>query len=422
MSWLPTISAALKAAESAKNNIEAAAFIAKQKATELSQSVEHVCSSCQKTSIHLQATIELGLTKYEHCRICRQLFCMDCLKMTTIPIPHDMWSLENTQKQPSSGKGLACEVCRDTILKRAINEFVSFAADDFNENVTVFLDESIVDKREYPCPGFTKDTNSRLALRAAKLADIIIDFTPLGKVATTAIRFALYGSQILSYVVPEDIYVILVPLMEGLQAFEVKGPSGVLKLYYLGCFHERERKMNPELEFAHRKPGDEGIVDSPCGEDLLDLCGRYAGVAQWMYNCQLPSPNTGNDWSCWYLSRLIRIDSWVLLASLNETTKLPNGKNCPSFCLAARYTPNREVVLNIRGSKSAGCWAINAKYQSSDFTYSRHGGPVVAGKVHKGMLDAATSILDQYEIFRHLYNLAKVGFKIRVVGHSMGGG
>lgn len=410
-------------AESARKGVEQAAQLAQQKVVELATTEEHVCTNCDKRKMVLNAAKHVGLVKYDHCRICHNLFCNDCLTMTTIAIYKDMWHPANTAKQPSSGKGIACAICTSTLVKRAIDDFVSLMTSEFNDNVDTFIN-NYENRREWKRPEVQADTNTRKAYRAAKLADLVIDYTPLGPLTTVAIRYAFYGTHLLSYIVPEDVYVILTPLMEGLQAFGVRGPTGILKLYYLGCYHERERKMNPALEYANRRAEDQGIISETCSTELLDHIGAYAGIAQWMYNCQLPAPHSANDWSSWYLSKLIGQvgDGWTLLACINETSKLPDGKHCPSFCLAARNAPSREAVLVIRGSKSAGCWAINAKYQCSNFIYARNGKSNVTGKVHTGMLEASVSILQTYQMERHLYLLAKSGYSIKIVGHSMGAG
>ena len=407
--------------EKAMKAAESAAAFAKgigDRAQELASTEFKVCNHCLKTTKYSRAAVEMGLMQYDLCRVCATLNCTECLQVSGLPIPPDMWN--HSQKQPSNGRAMACPVCRDMITKRAINEFVTCFIDDFDENVRVFLEDGDGSK-DWVKPGACEDTHSRRAFRAAKFANIVIDFVPIGTLTVKAIRFALYGSQIMQMIVPEDISVILSPVMEGIQAFGVKGPEGILRLYYLGCHHELMRRLHPETAYSNRELGDVGVMSPNCSWELLDLVGAYAGPAMWMYNCQLPSPKNTNDWTCWFLSRIVAVDNWTLLAAISETTKLPDGKYSPAFCLVARRSPTKEAMLVIRGSTTSGCWAINAKYTCIDFTYqSIKRGPVET-KVHMGMYDATTSILQSYDMWRHLVVLAKEGFIIRLVGHSMGG-
>lgn len=419
MDWGKLAASARLGVETAARHAETARALAASKLSELSTTHEHLCARCGKSESMIAAAAHIGLLKFDHCRMCSGEFCNPCLKMSSIAVYKEWWDASGP-KQPASGKGLICEECGNKLLKRAIDEFVALMTAEFDETVKAFLaDEG---KKEWRRPEVAADSNSRKAYRAAQLVDMVIDYTPLGPITGGVMRFAFYGSQMLRMVVPEDAYVILAPVMEGMQAFGVKGPSGILRLYYLGCAHERERKMNPAEEYADRVADAQGVVHAVCPADLLDHLGAHAGIAQWMYNCQLPAPYTSNAWSCWYLSRVVAADGWALLACLNETTKLPSGKNCPAFCLAARYSPTREAVLVIRGTRTAGCWAINAQYQCSALLYQRAGGGSVQGRCHTGMRDAALAILQDYQMEAHLLQLARAGFGLKVVGHSLGAG
>ena len=389
-------------------------------AAQLISAKEYVCTNCGKREAFTPTASAFGYAKYDTCRVCGNLFCSDCLKTSSIPIFQDMWNPKNISSRPSNGKSLVCSVCHAGLMRRAMDEFLFAVSTEFDEHVEAFLNGNTLD---WPRPDSSPDSSNRRAIRALRLADMLVDLTYLGPLTTRAVHIAAFGTQILSFIVPEDIYVILAPLMEGLSAFGVRGPTGAAKVYYLGCYHERERKMNPSTEYAHRNEGDVGLVATSCSEELLDLVGRYTGVAQWMYCAVLPEPHISNDWSAWFLSRVIGVDGWTLLACVNETSRLPDGKNCPSFALAVRDQPSKEVVLSIRGSASTGCWAINAKYKCADFFFRRKDGRKgVSGKAHLGMLDAATAILYDYKMDKHILHLATLGYAIRVVGHSMGGG
>ena len=245
----------------------------------------------------------------------------------------------------------------------------------------------------------------------------------------------------------------------------------LLRLYYVGCDHERIKKNNPSLELIDHHTGDPGVLFSTCPTNVFEYVGKYVGPAAWLYNSILPKPHEDSRWSGWYLSQIIVRDSvysrntsgWVLLACVNETTVLPDGTKCPGFSLAVRdyisghescNSGRGEVLLAIRGSVSVNDWFINIDEKPIDFEYSQGGyksvvseGQYVSTKrdvaqiasenthnedspykkvtcqVHRGMHRAAMGILDQFGMRNHIKVLRDAGYRdIKVVGHSLGAG
>lgn len=160
------------------------------------------------------------------------------------------------------------------------------------------------------------------------------------------------------------------------------------------------------------------------------------------------------------MARLIERDGFTLLACVNETRVLPDGTICPAFALAARESRNlesesesgtKEAILSIRGSISSKDWFININEKAELFYYYA-GGPEWAAEVvdgtnscththieapstghankfpftlqscfvHRGMLAAARGILYEFQLIRHLQQLQRNGFSVKIVGHSLG--
>ena len=59
----------------------------------------------------------------------------------------------------------------------------------------------------------------------------------------SVIKAAAMGGGVLNLVLQGEISKILYPLMECLKEFGIEGPNGVLRVYYLGCYHELQRKV-----------------------------------------------------------------------------------------------------------------------------------------------------------------------------------
>lgn len=244
----------------------------------------------------------------------------------------------------------------------------------------------------------------------------------------------------------------------------------LMRLYYVGCDHERVKKINPSLELSLHNAGDPGVLASVCPSNIFEYVGKYVGPAAWLYNSILPKPHEDSRWSGWYLSQIIVRDTvhstdtsgWVLLACVNETTVLPDGTKCPGFALAVRDYINTsevsdsrgEVLLAVRGSVSVNDWFINIDEKPVDFNYyqgsfksvvseglyecSKRSVEEIASEckpneeaeykkiscqVHRGMYRAALGILDQFGMRNHIKNLRGAGYHdIKVVGHSLGAG
>jgi hypothetical protein len=137
-----------------------------------------------------------------------------------------------------------------------------------------------------------------------------------------------------------------------------------------------------------------------------------------------------NDWSSWYLSKMIARQQYNLLLCINDTTKLPNSAKCPAFALLTRCYTNKtnrtckEALVIIRGSVSTLDWSINLEEPAVLYPFSYYSNPhtvkTVCDYMHFGTYKAALSMLDHYNLRTYLLQLLEKGYEVKVVGHSLG--
>ena len=56
--------------------------------------------------------------------------------------------------------------------------------------------------------------------------------------------------------------------------------------------------------------GDLGVVSTVCSPQLLQYVTKYVSAAQWLYLARLPAPHDNNEWSSWFLTRLVKDKGW----------------------------------------------------------------------------------------------------------------
>eukprot|EP01034_Spumella_vulgaris_P032631 gene32631-40264_t len=295
-----------------------------------------------------------------------------------------------------------------------------------------------------------EDTTYRKALRLSVIAETIADMSGYS-MAYKAVKYAYYSHELVNLLIKGGLSVLLLPLMESLKEYGITGPTAILRVYYLGCKHSLTHKINSNipksLAFITDSPG---VLLPECPLKILQYISGFISPAQWLYVSCLPAPHNSNDWSSWYLSRIIRRQGWTVIMCINETTQLPNGVKCPAFALVTRrkrvrktgdtdansstHTYLKEAMLVVRGSKSTMDWAINLEESLDDFTYTYkancesvsspgEGNVLTAvGKVHRGIHQGALGILDAFTVRTYLLRLLTKGYRITVVGHSLGAG
>lgn len=206
------------------------------------------------------------------------------------------------------------------------------------DNLNTFLSDARKQHFLYDIPqDAPEDTTYRQALRMVHIVGVMADISGYS-MTYKAVKYAYYSSELVNILTEGGMLGILNPLLDSMKqcGIELTGPSALLRLYYLGCYHTLRAKMNTvpkKLSYAANKPG---VLFSECPQEVLNHVCAYLSPAQWMYHSSLPPPHEQNDWGSWYLSQLIRKKGWTVLMCMNETTRIPDGSKCPAFAVVAR--------------------------------------------------------------------------------------
>lgn len=332
-----------------------------------------------------------------------------------------MWHVN--AKRSDDGYGLLC-------IHKCYPQFVTIWMTELIEkecarSITILTE--YLTQGEYgsvPKPNPVEDSKERKAKRLLYIADYASQIVGYD-IYFKAIKYAAMGTGAMTVLLQGDTAKVLYPLMECLKQFGVEGPTGLMRVYYLGCHYQLQRQLDLCLESVGHAQGDRGVLQQSCPLSLLDYVGRYSGPAQWLYSASLPSPHDTDDWRSWYLSRLVLCQGWTLLYHQVESSTLYNGTSCPAFALVTRQdSDGKEALLVVRGTQSSVDWTINLSETMYSFVYRSgpRGEVPVSGGVHTGMMLGALAILDVYGMRACLHSLIERGFDIKIVGHSLGAG
>jgi len=486
-----------KMAVASSEEISRCSSYVKKETDKLTNSLESA-TRCQVCDKHISTTLAVTKIKeLRRCSVCGLRCCSDCSRHSKEEIPDHLWHPD--VEKSSSRLGPYCVTfCQPKLFNFWLTRSCSMLRQDFYDTLDLYLQFASVEKISKPFA--TKDGHYRKGQRILTLANYVASVTGYQQYIKI-ITVLAQGHGIYSLLLANDYVSLLYPLLEMLEGFGVKGPEGLLRVWYYACHCELQRKMDVDFERgrgAHtqtpesRAPrgqgqvldnqeqdeqeqqneqqqdeqeqqeqneqqqdeqeqqeqdeqqqdeqeqpkkdeaggGQEGrVLAEQCPQALLDYAGSYMGPAQWLYSAMgLPSPHESDEWSRWYLSRLVGVQGWSLLACSMDATE-HYGFKCPAFALVARQTSGggKEALLVIRGSSTVVDWKINMSDDLSDFTYwsgtgRRGDGPLraVRGQVHSGMLGGVHKILDLFGMRVCLTRLLEAGFDLKIVGHSLG--
>lgn len=173
---------------------------------------------------------------------------------------------------------------------------------DFFDTLELYLAFSKIEKISKPFA--TKDGHVRKGKRILTLAGYAADVIGY-KQYIKVITYVAEGHGVLSLLLQNDFVSLLYPLMELLEGFGIKGPEGLLRVWYYACHCELQRKMDLDSELvglgleggAGEAPG---VLASTCPQSLLDYVGQYMGPSQWLYSAMgLPDPHGTEEWTRW---------------------------------------------------------------------------------------------------------------------------
>lgn len=392
------------------------------------------------------------------CGLCQLCFCNKCISSSKKPIPSSLlptFAVSSNEQIVRVDDWLCQHVCEPITINYWMNNLKEEMSSKYHDLVMRVINNEI-QQFFYSVPDAIGDSAYRTALRIGKsgvieAVEIAATLTGLqaAYIGIKALKYAFYSNELITLVIGAELVSILEPLASALYTLGVsdKGSTAILNLYYICCKYELDFNCNPDLESKGFDKNDDGVVESICPPELLDLLGEHLAPAMWLYASLLHAPHNTTDHSSWYLSRMAARQGWTVIACLNETTRLPNDTKCPGFALVTKYLldsttgkTKKIAMLVIRGTRAALDWSINAKEEPTPFVYYRYQAtsglsstkeecnsptesvPGIEGYVHTGMYQATTGILDTYGMRGYLTQLYDAGFDIRITGHSMGAG
>lgn len=289
------VSAAASVTSKATEQALATAEIAKNSATEFSnQAIQSAsnylppnesCFSCGKT-VSTARNIT-GIGKLLICICCGNKFCKKCLQKNKIPVPDQLLFNNNTtsttsttttttpattttssnspsstdkEKDKEKNKGIGY-ICKSNCLPKCVVQWMLDVTKKY-EAITIDilqrqLQNMLPNLSLYQKPESMLDTKARKAKRLLYLAEYAAEVVGLDAYFQV-LKFAAMGTGALSVILQGDTAKVLYPLMECLKQFGIEGniklllllllfkyillgPTGLIRVYYLGCNHQLAR-------------------------------------------------------------------------------------------------------------------------------------------------------------------------------------
>ena len=292
------------------------------------------------------------LTSQNTCRMCCKLFCNDCIAKSSVNVPNYLLDItfqnKNTHTLPER-QFLCIHQCTPRVIKICMHEFRKEITERFEDFVNRYMSDELQQQFFFNIPkGSPEDTAYRKALRMIHIAGMVAGFSGYA-LTYNAVKYAYYSSELVNILTEGNLLGILTPLNESLKqcGLQMTGPTAILRLYYLGCYHTLQSKIDISKRSLLYTSSKQGVLYTICPLIVLEYINSYLSAAQWMYLSCLPPPHQETDWGSWYLSQIIRRQGWTLLMCINESTKIPDGSKCPAFALVTRcFYPHTENSTN----------------------------------------------------------------------------
>jgi hypothetical protein len=298
-----------------------------------------VYENCHKCNAQISM---LGnyLTNQGTCRMCCKLYCNACIAKSSVTVPNHLLDISFQNKNtlsPPERQFLCLHKCTPRVVNLCMQEFRKEITARFESFVNAFVADELKQHFFFTIPKESpEDTAYRKALRMIHIAGVVAGMSGYA-MTYNAVKYAYYSSELVNILTEGGILGILNPLMDSLKQCGIDpGPTALLRLYYLGCYHTLQSKMDTSRRAALYEAGTPGVLYSECPLPVLEYVNSYMSAAQWMYLSSLPPPHQDTDWGSWYLSQIIRRQGWSLLMCINDSSKLPDGSKCPAFALVTR--------------------------------------------------------------------------------------
>ena len=384
------------------------------------------------------------ITSSHHvCVMCSVMCCSECERQ--VPgdfVPEERFNDPAKAKAAKDGtKQYVCRgSCWDICAKIRSEEFQSYHSEDMAKKTDQFMSRECRDF--YPRPGASEDSSKDKMYRGMIMTHMLADNLGVWqlKYGIVALQAVISGQTLFDLIMNPDVRALVGPILTQLQALKLDKATDMITLYYLACKHGLLGKSDPGEEPAYFKHGQAGVLSAEAPLGLLDWIGDYMGAASLLYMSRLHKPHSGNEWSEWYLSRIVKDEGWKVLRCENEAQQLLFDQSiCPGFAVLVRDEHEskshrgvvgakpqqcvREVLISIKGTTSGADWGINIDEAPVPFTYfSAPGEPGLTCVLHGGMYRGVQSILDNFCIRGMVRRFAEAGYAVRVTGHSLGGG
>eukprot|EP00603_Paraphysomonas_imperforata_P006995 CAMPEP_0114424922 /NCGR_PEP_ID=MMETSP0103-20121206/6954_1 /TAXON_ID=37642 ORGANISM="Paraphysomonas imperforata, Strain PA2" /NCGR_SAMPLE_ID=MMETSP0103 /ASSEMBLY_ACC=CAM_ASM_000201 /LENGTH=672 /DNA_ID=CAMNT_0001593711 /DNA_START=38 /DNA_END=2053 /DNA_ORIENTATION=+ len=414
------LSAAKNVSASAIDSSKRAVDQTKQKLAEIDDG--NTCRSCGKV---LSTTLAMtNISTLHACCTCGLMCCNDCLMESPGEIPDELWAHPTLKKEAYKKKVKFCKnKCRDRLFAFWMKQFADENREKYLEALHFFLRNGAETFPTLSKPKGLEDSKLRKAMRMMVLAEYAAEAVGYD-IYLKALKLFAAGGGMMGILLQNNYVAMMYPLMGLLKDFGITGPNGLLRVFYYASSIELYRKLNFDSVLEGHRAGDIGVIAEKCPMDILDYVGRYAAPAQWLYSAKLPEPHDEDDWTSWYLSRIVSKDGWSLVA-VSPSASVHFGAKCPAFALVVRQHPvtnKPEAILAIRGTQSAVDWSINVDDKMVPYTYhsGQYGEKAVQGSVHKAMMEGALKILDTFAMRECIHQLVKNGYDVKIVGHSLG--
>jgi len=237
----------------------------------------------------------------------------------------------------------------------------------------------------------------------------VAGFIPYAKVVQTiraGYYVVQYGPLVLlgnDVIIALQLIIKLAGKLESPTPKQIASTSFFAGLYYMMGETAGLRGRNPELEPAVHKDAA-GLVQSPSPE-IMPILRQTAFLARLTYQ---PTPTD-----------VQRILQHGLPGSILIQAELFESSESPSYILVCKPGSDsgvKEAFLVIRGTSNPADVLIDINAEGVEVSLPGGAG----GMAHKGMLTAAQWL--EQEMGPALVQLYTKGYKVNIIGHSLGGG
>lgn len=212
----------------------------------------------------------------------------------------------------------------------------------------------------------------------------------------------------------------------------------VPSVFYLSRKHILDLKTKNSDRF---RLSDDIATMPNASHELLDFITPYFGPANWLYKIKLPGVHASEEWTRWYLQKVLSRDGWTVVgcslgteqvplceSEIEEDPKKPGEfkvvdktVSVPAFAVVTR---GKEALIVVRGTQSMADWTININMVPEKVRYyaGKNGENLVEGFAHAGMYKGAKAIIELCGVGEIVDTLVEQGYDIKVVGHSLGAG